>query len=230
MTPLGATPSNNVSVPCPAGFYCGVGTSNPVSCPPGRFSSSTGLVNPGNCTLCSAGSYCASAGLTAPTGLCSAGYYCMRGNIDPAPTSGTSSAVVVTSGGSVTVTLGGDVCPVGFTCGNGTSTPVPCAPGTYSSDLGRSTACLPCPAGYFCVSGSSTFSRCVSHSYALPLASHHPLLLLLILFRLFIGVQLPCPQCCVCRRRVLSAGNLVAVTVPLSSRHLLGCNWTAECV
>ena len=174
LSPFGATAALNVTQPCPAGHYCAVGTINPVSCPPGTFSSATGLTDASNCTLCSAGSYCASAGLTAPTGLCAAGYYCMRGNIDPSPTSGTSSATVVSSGTSTVVTVGGDVCTQGHYCGNGTSTPSPCAAGTYSSDFGRTGPCNPCPAGYYCLSGSSTYlgyDRCVIIS---PMLSREP--------------------------------------------------------
>jgi len=39
----------------------------------------------GECTDCTAGSYCAETGLTEPTGLCYAGYICVLGASTPTP-------------------------------------------------------------------------------------------------------------------------------------------------
>jgi hypothetical protein len=68
--------------PCSAGYWCtGNSTSltqNP--CPAGRFSNETGLSDPSQCTLCTAGYYCATPGLLAPTGPCAGGWYCSPGS------------------------------------------------------------------------------------------------------------------------------------------------------
>ncbi|XP_043532350.1 delta-like protein 4 [Chiloscyllium plagiosum] len=56
--------------PCPAGFYCPVGTqaATQYGCPPGTFSPNTRLKNINDCQLCLPGQYCASFGLSAPSG------------------------------------------------------------------------------------------------------------------------------------------------------------------
>lgn len=58
---------------CPEGYYCPVGTTNPVPCPKGTYSNSTGLQGEVDCVLCPPGSYCQQTALTAPSGLCDAG-------------------------------------------------------------------------------------------------------------------------------------------------------------
>lgn len=58
---------------CPEGYYCPVGTTNPVPCPKGMYSNSTGLQAELDCVLCPAGSYCEQTAMTAPSGLCDAG-------------------------------------------------------------------------------------------------------------------------------------------------------------
>ncbi len=70
---------------CPAGSYCLTGTSNPAPCVVGTFSNTTGVRRVDDCSPCSPGMYCASAGLTAPTGYCAAGYYCLAGSNTSAP-------------------------------------------------------------------------------------------------------------------------------------------------
>lgn len=49
------------------------GTTAPVACPEGSWSNSSGLRNQADCNSCPGGFYCASAGLTTPTGRCSGG-------------------------------------------------------------------------------------------------------------------------------------------------------------
>jgi hypothetical protein len=54
---------------CPAGKYCPTGTGVPqFDCPIGTFSMALNLRSVNECVACSAGSYCQTAGLTAPTG------------------------------------------------------------------------------------------------------------------------------------------------------------------
>ncbi|XP_010632163.1 neurogenic locus notch homolog protein 4-like [Fukomys damarensis] len=50
---------------CPAGSYCPMGSPEPTPCPPGSF--------------------CATSGLSIPSGPCQAGYFCAGGSMSPAP-------------------------------------------------------------------------------------------------------------------------------------------------
>ena len=72
---------------CPAGSYCPAGSTLPTPCPRGTFSNTEGLFNASACDFCTGGSYCASEGLTAPTGLCDPGHYCLSGAELPNPVS-----------------------------------------------------------------------------------------------------------------------------------------------
>jgi hypothetical protein len=102
--------SISMNFQCSSGSYCPSGTSSPVQCPAGSFcpagSSSPIICNIGisgtycgvgsaeqqKCSFgyycpniitqspCPAGQYCASAGLTTPSGNCSAGFYCAAGS------------------------------------------------------------------------------------------------------------------------------------------------------
>ncbi|KAG7471369.1 hypothetical protein MATL_G00123830 [Megalops atlanticus] len=123
-------------ISCPAGHYCPTGTVAPLPCPLGTWSNSTGQKSPQECQPCPGGFYCASTGLTAPTGPCSGGFYCTQGAVTPSPTDGTT-------GGS---------CPEGHYCPIGTTQPVPCEPGTFIT-VTQATECSPCPPGWYCVAG-----------------------------------------------------------------------------
>ena len=61
--------------PCPEGHYCPAGTyvSTQFPCPTGTFYNLTMATALEDCIYCTAGSYCATPGLTNPTGLCDAG-------------------------------------------------------------------------------------------------------------------------------------------------------------
>lgn len=54
------------------------------------------------------------------------------------------------------VEQGGDLCPVGTYCGNGTATPLPCLAGTYN-DLEGQEECFACPAGYYCEANATAY-------------------------------------------------------------------------
>lgn len=85
---------------------------------------------------CDPGSYCQTEGLSAPTGSCLAGYYCTLQAIVQNPTDDTT----------------GNICPPGFYCETGSSTPTPCSPGTYSPSQGNTlpSDCLNCTGGDYC--------------------------------------------------------------------------------
>ena len=62
-------------------------------------------------------------------------------------------------------------CPAGAYCPAGSSSPTPCAPGTYAATTGLSAPCsMQCLGGYYCVSGSSTATQnlCMNRTYCLP--------------------------------------------------------------
>lgn len=82
---------------CPAGAYCPSGSTNPVACPAGTFSTKTYLVQAADCDWCTSGNYCspttltATQGLTAVSGTCSAGYFCNLKSQTAAPASAAST-------------------------------------------------------------------------------------------------------------------------------------------
>jgi len=61
------------------------------------------------------------------------------------------------------------VCPAGYYCPTGTSSPNPCPPGTYRSSTGGTAlgSCTTCPAGYYCKSfgGTATSGDCEAGYY-----------------------------------------------------------------
>ncbi|KAL7831753.1 hypothetical protein AOLI_G00293010 [Acnodon oligacanthus] len=121
---------------CPVGYYCPKGTVRPVPCPSGTWSNATGQRSDEECQQCPGGFYCATAGLTVPTGLCSEGFYCIEKATTPMPTDRTS----------------GNFCPEGHYCPSGATHPVPCDPGTFMTAT-QASQCWPCSAGWYCVNG-----------------------------------------------------------------------------
>lgn len=169
--------------PCPAGYYCDGtllnttqcdhGVSHPVSCPVGHYclpqtkfaqqhpcpsgtyNDREGLQNVSECTSCSPGKFCASAGLDSPTGNCSAGYYCLGDATSPTPTDGNT----------------GDICPTGYYCPEGSYRYLPCEPGYFNPTEGirSKLECLSCTAGKYCNAYglSSPTGNCSSRYYCL---------------------------------------------------------------
>jgi hypothetical protein len=74
-----ANNGTSIPAPCPPGSYCPPGTSSATGtlCPASTFNNATGARTVRECAACLPGSFCASPGLTAPTGLCAPGYYCV---------------------------------------------------------------------------------------------------------------------------------------------------------
>lgn len=145
---------------CPPGRYCPEGTSVPELCQIGTYLPTYRNDEIGDCHPCDSGMYCGTQGLGAPEGECFGGFFCYRGNSDPAPRSGLFNVTVGPGLGNGTYIVGGDRCPAGFTCGNGTILPDPCAPGTYQPQLGQSDgACITCPAGFYCEDATVDFAN-----------------------------------------------------------------------
>ena len=118
------------------------------------FYLSLGLSNITQCQPCPGGQYCESNGLETPNGDCTEGYYCEFGMDRSEPTGGDATSEIdgtcVLTGGQTGV---GDVCPLGFYCPTGTTTPLPCEAGSYSNETVLAN-CRTCPAGYYCLEGN----------------------------------------------------------------------------
>jgi hypothetical protein len=112
-----ATPTDAVTGNvCPSGSFCEEGSASPTPCDVGTYLAYTGAVSRSECVLCTPGKYCATAGLSQPTGNCDAGFYCPAGS--------TSSSPFNTP------------CPIGMKCPSsavtGSATAQPCPPGEYT--------------------------------------------------------------------------------------------------
>ena len=130
--------STSTPLNCPLGYFCPPGTGlNIQPCPLGTFGEKPNLRTVDECSLCSAGSFCSSTGLSSPTGKCSAGFYC--------PQASESSF-------GQTVYALNLTCPVGSYCPSGSAIPSACPPGTYNPSRGKHaiTECLDCPPGSYC--------------------------------------------------------------------------------
>ncbi|KAK3560704.1 hypothetical protein QTP86_014744, partial [Hemibagrus guttatus] len=120
---------------CPPGSYCAEGSREPEPCPVGTFSALSGLKHRAQCQSCTAGHYCSTRGLRAPTAPCTQGFYCDE-------SFGINNVSVLQS------------CPKGYYCPKGTryATQFPCPAGSYNPKEGMDSliSCLICPAGHFC--------------------------------------------------------------------------------
>ena len=101
-------------------------TTSPVRCPPGQHVKTSGRCAPcpagtfqpdtvtaiGEevCKKCASGYYCATAGLSAPSGVCRPGYYCVYGATSPTD----------------------QKCPENYHCPEGAGFVIACPPGTKS--------------------------------------------------------------------------------------------------
>ncbi|XP_043114448.1 multiple epidermal growth factor-like domains protein 6 [Puntigrus tetrazona] len=132
--------STGVGGPCPVGHYCPEGTSLPLPCPLGTFSKSLYVIEKTGCSLCPAGLFCGSVGLSRPSGLCQEGFYC--------PAGASSSTGYDSEGG---------LCPQAHFCPAGSAVPVPCPAGTYTNLTGQ-IKCTTCHAGYYCPESTSKYN------------------------------------------------------------------------
>ena len=135
---------------CTAGSYCPAGSALPIACPPGTYNAYTGMSDVTECLYCPPGSYCAGYNETKITGECDAGYYCYNA-------SRVSNPMSIYTDPLTNLSIGGDFCPVGHYCPNGTGFPHQCVPGDFNTLIGQSE-CSACPAGYFC-DGATSFAN-----------------------------------------------------------------------
>ncbi|XP_032305021.1 zonadhesin-like isoform X2 [Coturnix japonica] len=139
------TPAFPLNGPCPLGHYCPEGTPFPVACPVGTLNNNTGGTSPESCVPCYPGCFCASIGLSSPTGPCTEGFYCPANFSSFSPTA--------------------FLCPKGHFCRSGAAHPTPCPAGEYQPARG-SASCIPCQRGFYCqemVAGDP--KSCPPHMY-----------------------------------------------------------------
>ena len=141
---------------CPAGFYCAANNSSPEPCSIGTYSTSLSLAEESECLLCAPGRYCATVGLTEPTGECLAGYFCEAGAnashavVDRETPSGRHIVGLCPAGYYCLIGSAEPlVCPAGTYCSGGNTMPAACEAGTYQNEAAQAS-CKSCPAGFIC--------------------------------------------------------------------------------
>lgn len=141
--------------PCAQGTYCVEGSSSPKPCPKGTYGNRDKLPSLADCTICPAGSYCSSSGMTAPGELCLPGFFCSNASEEANPVGKTY----------------GDECPVGHYCPEGSHQPIACLAGTYQpfTRMTNDSACLKCDPGKFCntTGASSVTGDCYQGFYCI---------------------------------------------------------------
>jgi hypothetical protein len=115
---------------CPTGHHCAANTETPTACLAGTYSAMTKSVDDTNCKSCEPGSYCETAGLSAPTGYCEPGYYCAVGS----------------------TSIQAAECTATNYCPQGSANEERCPIGFYNT-LAGAGSCVECEAGYTCFNG-----------------------------------------------------------------------------
>uniref|UniRef100_A0A3Q3IVN5 Uncharacterized protein n=1 Tax=Monopterus albus TaxID=43700 RepID=A0A3Q3IVN5_MONAL len=164
-------PATSTGGRCQVGFYCPLGSSEPVPCPPGTF-----------CNI----------SLALPMGPCSPGYYCAGGATDARPTDGETGNIcppgtycegagepelcpagTFSPAPGLTSEAACQSCSAGFYCrGAGLRAPTgPCSPFYCDLRLGLANASLlrPCPKGHFCPAGTA-----LPNQHPCPVGSFNP--------------------------------------------------------
>lgn len=141
-----AEPDDGVNTFCPRGKYCLNGTTNATLCPIGTVRKSPGAASENDCQPCDPGMYCERPGLVEATGECWQGFYC--------PDYAKIKSKEPTS----------YPCPRGHYCGNRTSVPMGCEPGTYQPSDGT-WYCLSCPASKYCPGNTTSPEECPPNHY-----------------------------------------------------------------
>ena len=126
---------------CPVGKYCPASAQAPTDCPIGTYNAVTGATDDSYCLPCKSGQFCATTGLSAPTGDCSEGYYCIEGASSATPSADPDGKF--------------GPCTTGNYCPTKTGAPIPCPPGTFRATTGAisEAQCTSCTAGKYCLSG-----------------------------------------------------------------------------
>ncbi|KAL8424659.1 hypothetical protein Efla_006444 [Eimeria flavescens] len=151
--------------PCPRGFYCPEGATEPKRCSEGQTTNSSGAEDPSQCVSCPGGTICGQL-LSTPL-RCPEGHYCPLGaeRLIPCP-AGTYQNLRGGEGedqckpcaaGHVCPIAGmaiysNSLCPWGSFCIEGSKEPELCPPGTFNDRVATTSAaeCKPCPEGFIC--------------------------------------------------------------------------------
>ncbi|CBZ50354.1 hypothetical protein NCLIV_008255 [Neospora caninum Liverpool] len=184
---------------CPKGYYCPAGARVPLPCSPGYHCGTLGLAEPR--APCSAGYYCrrkansaspasprdaTSCPIQDPYGACTPAWRRLA-PLNPPEEKCHPHAFMTREKGNgriTSMTPDGIFCPEGHFCAEGTTSPEPCAAGTYQVTQGHSRCsacpagfvCGPepgtvnpqvCPAGHFCLSSAAKPTKCPAGKYAL---------------------------------------------------------------
>jgi len=106
------------------------------------------MKNINDCKACKPGYYCATTGLSAPTGQCNAGYYCTSGSTSNTPPNTSETKF--------------NICKAGNYCPQGAAYQIPCDPGkACPSDRMGDADMLTCTAGYYCPEGSTSVTQTI---------------------------------------------------------------------
>ncbi|CAG9314260.1 unnamed protein product [Blepharisma stoltei] len=170
--------------PCKKGYFCVLGATSYIPCPPGTVGSSSVAGSASDCPACPGGYYCEEA-TTSPV-ACTIGTYCPLGSSAPIPCTpgyicndltetptkcpvhyycplydSTNLTKYYTEDEAIE-------CPTGTICQLANFYPETCEPGTYMADNvciecgaglyangTSSEKCYPCDAGYLCVAGAT---------------------------------------------------------------------------
>lgn len=149
---------------------------SPLPCPLGTFNPLEGLASRNACQLCPPGRFCNITGSTTPAGLTFEGFFARLGATTREPFYELQLTELYSDILFNDMILGGDICPNGHFCPEGTGPePLSCDGGTWQPDIGMSD-CLACPAGYFCANGTAQLgmSNVCPEGYFCPEGTTHP--------------------------------------------------------
>lgn len=157
---------------CTEGFYCEVGIPDQQACPKGFYKSDTGGTVIDDCVACDAGYACTVKGSIQTTAQCNAGAFCLSEATTTTPREicrdydpvADTCTFETTTGSCATGTYNAadstcelvpttqSVCPQGFYCPQGTTEPVACDPGYFSTSYAArdDSLCIECTEGFYC--------------------------------------------------------------------------------
>jgi len=146
---------NTQCIICPPGTYCEHQFTKPANCPQGTYNSANRQYQ---CQSCPLGKFCPFEGMNS-TLPCPQGYICNNtriGTLDPflALNNDFNYAFRCLENyfcPNGTNDVYANPCPKGNYCPPGSSSPIPCPPGTYQKDIAKSS-CIQCPIGFYCPS------------------------------------------------------------------------------
>ena len=146
---------------CVSGSYCEEGSSAPLPCEAGRFSSATHLHTMSQCQLCTDGAFCPTQSVTPSN--CSAGSYTSNATAHDKCTR--CAAGTFQNGEGATAC---DLCTPGYFCAEGAAAALPCPGGTTKRTgivMKSKADCTRCGVGTYCPVGSGTATNCSAGTY-----------------------------------------------------------------